>query len=152
MRPFIDPDHEELEAVLADLIAGDINITAREVARRHPTLKNVSAFTRNSDRAARIEDAQARQNALRAIALGPDRVKVASVTEQLGKKTEEAHALKGQVEALVASHVACIRAVLRHGGMPALERFWADYKAVGEAVRAAGAVPARADVIPLAKR
>ncbi len=152
MRPLLDPQHSELAAVLADLLANDVDVTAREVARRHPSLKNVTAFTRNPERVALIEDAQARQKALRAIALDPHRKKVASVTEQLQAKSDEAEALKGQVNALVASHVACVRAVLRHGGMPALERFWADYKAIGMAVREAGAVPPGAQVIPLAAK
>lgn len=152
MRPLLDPKHSELAAILSDLLACDVDITAREVARRHSTLQNASAFTRNPERAALINDAQVRQKALRSIALEPHHRKVSSVTERLREQTEEAQALRAQVSALVTSHVACIRAVLRHGGMPALERFWVDYQAIGAAVRDAGAMPPGADVIQLPPR
>lgn len=68
---------------------------------------------------------------------------------QLERKRAETVELRAQVEALVTSHVACVRAVLRSGGMPALERFWKDYKAIGDAMRALNAVPAGAAVVKL---
>jgi len=57
--------------------------------------------------------------------------------------------LNAQLKSLVASHAACVRAVLLHGGMPALERFWTDYRLIGDTVRALGAVPSGAQVIDL---
>src|SRR5260370_22113740 len=45
----------------------------------------------------------------------------------------EAGALSAdQLNELVAGHVSLIRAVQLHGGMAALERFWADYKSVAD--------------------
>lgn len=152
MRPALDRDHAQLSAVLADLLARDVDVTARAVARQHPTLKNVTAFTRNRERMHLIEDAKRRQNEVRAVVLEPHRERIASVSEQLQRKTREAEDLHTKVEALVSSHVACVRAVLRHGGMPALERFWNDYKTIGATIRGAGAVPTGADVTSLTSR
>lgn len=47
MRLLLDPKNEELADILNTLLTDNIDITAREVARRHSTLKNPSAFTRN---------------------------------------------------------------------------------------------------------
>lgn len=152
MRPLLDRDHAKLSAVLEQLLAEDVDVTAREVARRHPTLKNVTAFTRNVERAAMIKQAKRRQDEVRAVALAPHRSQVASITSQLERKAAEVVELQAQVSALVTSHVACVRAVLRHGGMPALERFWSDYKSIGDSVRAARAVPASAEVIAMPSR
>ena len=152
MRPILDRDHTELSAILAQLLADDVDVTAREVARRHSTLKNVTAFTRNAQRTRLIDEAKRRQTEARAIALGPHRQRMASVSEQLQRKTEESTQLQAQLSALVASHVACVRAVLRNGGIQALERFWKDYKDIGDSIRAAGAVPASAEVITLPSR
>lgn len=43
--------------------------------------------------------------------------------------------LEAQLTHMVAAHAGLIRAVQMAGGGPALERFWRDYKAVGDAVR-----------------
>lgn len=50
MRLLLDPKNEELADILNTLLTDNIDITAREVARRHSTLKNPSAFTRNEAR------------------------------------------------------------------------------------------------------
>ena len=151
MRVLLDPSHQELHAVLALLLAEDVDISAREVARRHPTIKTVTAFTRNQARATAISEAQARQREVRAVATMPHRRRAESLGEQLERRGELLEAQENKIDALIASHVACVRAVMRHGGMAALERFWKDYRAIGETVRSLGAVPESANVIDLAK-
>jgi hypothetical protein len=54
-----------------------------------------------------------------------------------------------QVKALIASHAACVRAVMLLGGMQALERFWAEYRSIPETPREVDAVPAAACLIEL---
>lgn len=147
MRVLVDPDQNDLNAVLAKLLEEDVDITAREVARRHPSIKTVTAFTRNEARAQVIADAQRRQREVRAVAIGSHRQRAASLGEQLERRGAKVLELESTVDALVASHVACVRAVLRQGGMPALERFWRDYKKIGDAVRSAHAMPETAEVI-----
>lgn len=53
-------DHEMVK-VLEHLLDENVNITAREVARRHPSLKAVSSITRNKDRSALLSEYQQRQ-------------------------------------------------------------------------------------------
>lgn len=147
MRVLLDPSHHELSEVLDQLLEEDVDVTAREVARRHPTLKAVTAFTRNAARAQVIADAQRRQQEVRSVATTPHRKRAETLSEQLERRGEKVTELEGAVSALVASHVACVRAVMRHGGMPALERFWNDYKEIGEQVSSLGAIPEPAPVI-----
>ncbi len=149
MRKLLDDDNAQLTRILVELMSQDTDITVREIARRHPTLRNASAFTRNAQRTKIIEEAKRRQEEARAVNVTPHRQRAATLAERLEHRDEEVALLRSQVKALVASHAACVRAVLLHGGMPALERFWTDYKGIGDAVRALGALPAGADVIEL---
>ncbi|MFQ6575178.1 hypothetical protein [Pseudomonas sp. UM16] len=57
--------------------------------------------------------------------------------------------LELQVKRFVAVHAGVIRAVQLAGGMSALERFWNEYKEVGNAVQALDAAPKRADVLDI---
>lgn len=151
MRVLLDPAQQELNAVLAQLLEEDVDITAREVARRHPTIRTVTAFTRNQARAQVIADAKRRQQEVRAVATDAVRQRAETLSEQLERRGARIKELEGTVDALIASHVACVRAVMRHGGMPALERFWHDYKAIGELVEKVGGVPEPARVINLSQ-
>lgn len=152
MRKLLDVDNAQLRAVLAELLSQDTEITVREIARRHPTLGNASAFTRNEQRMKIIDKAKRRQEEARAVAVAPHKQKAATLAERLEGREQEIDQLKRQVEALVASHAACVRAVLLHGGMPALERFWNEYKAIGDTVRKLHALPSGAAVIDLPSR
>ena len=60
--------------------------------------------------------------------------------------------LEVRVKARVASHAACVRAVMLHGGMQALEKFWADYKVIADTIRSLDAMPDSAEVIGLTSR
>jgi hypothetical protein len=152
MRKLIDDKHFELSAVLEALLSEDITITIREVSRRHPALKNASAFTRNPARMKLIELAQGRQRDARNVRAEPLAKRSASMAETLATRTDEATELSRQVRALVASHAGCILAVMKHGGMPALERFWADYKAVGDTVKALDAVQTGGQLLHIARK
>ncbi|WP_156895700.1 hypothetical protein [Massilia putida] len=148
MKPKLDALNIELSRVLDALLASDTDITVREVSRNHATLHNASAFTRNPKRMEMISNAQARQKQLRS-ALNPHFVQSKSLSDKL-TQAEDANAMLGtQVAALIASHAACIQAVMKAGGLNALERFWKEYKAIGETVRPAGMSSERAEVIPL---
>jgi len=140
MRNRQDPDNATLKDVLENLVAENVDVTIREVARRHPGLKNASAFTRNPDRMALIDDALRRQAEVRAIAaeLQPSHAAIADSNE---KQRARIATLDRQVKNLVAAHAGLIRAVQLAGGMSALERFWKEYRTIGDAVFALDAVP-----------
>ncbi|WP_152036569.1 hypothetical protein [Burkholderia pyrrocinia] len=148
MKPRADDNNTELSGVLDTLLASDIDITVREVARRHPSLRNASAFTRDTERMKLIQQAQARQMQLRTT-LNPHVERARSLAERLDDKAEDVVKLETQVRALVASHAACIQAVMAAGGMAALERFWKKYKTVGDTLRAVTAYPEAAEVVRL---
>ena len=152
MRHLLDDQNQELQLVLDALIAEDVTITVREVARRHPRLKNASAFTRNSARLALIESAQELQESARRVRLGPSHAQVESASNALESSSAEVAKLQTQVDALVASHLACVRAVLKHGGMAALERFLIDYKSIADDLRALKAIPPGGTVVELTQR
>ncbi len=140
MRKRHDPDNAMLKGVLENLVTDNVDVTIREVARRHPELKNASAFTRNPVRMALIDDALRRQAEVRAIAAELQTSHAAMVD---GNETQRARivTLDRQVKNLVAAHVGLIRAVQLAGGMSALERFWKEYRTIGDAVFALDAVP-----------
>ncbi|HKR47599.1 MAG TPA: hypothetical protein VJU59_49370 [Paraburkholderia sp.] len=151
MKPRLDERNAELAAILDALLAEDVTITVREVARRHPTLRNASAFTRDVERVTLIEQAQSRQGQLRT-ALNPHALRASSLSDQLDQKSARIDALENQVKTLVTSHAACIQAVMAAGGMTALQRYWKEYKAIGEALRDLSAFPDSAEVVELRKQ
>lgn len=145
MRRLQDPTNVELKAILEQLLSENVDITVREVARRHSELKNASAFTRNSDRMNLITEARQKQLEIRIVAAS-----LTPTVTQAGvaaKRTVEVAALELQIKRLVAAHAGLIRAVQLVGGMGALERFWKEYKEVGDAVQELGAVPQGALVL-----
>jgi cell division protein ZapA (FtsZ GTPase activity inhibitor) len=148
MKPRADDDNVQLAGILDNLLASDVDITVREVARRHPSLRHASAFTRDTERMELIQRAQARQTHLRTT-LNPHVVRALTLAEKLDVKSEHVMELEGQVRALVASHAACIQAVMVSGGMAALERFWKEYKAIGDSLRTVSAFPDSAEVVTL---
>ncbi|MCP3725436.1 hypothetical protein M3I53_20305 [Paraburkholderia sp. CNPSo 3272] len=150
MKPRADDDNTELAGVLDALLASDVDITVREVARRHPSLRNASAFTRDPDRMRLIQHSQARQQHLRTT-LNPHAERALTLSEKLDVKSGHATELEAQVRALVTSHAACIQAVMVAGGMAALERFWKEYREVGEKLREVSAYPDAADVVEFRK-
>ncbi|WP_321807788.1 hypothetical protein [Burkholderia sp. BCC1993] len=148
MKPRFDASNAELAGILDALLAEDVTITAREVARRHSTLHHATAFTRDAGRVTLIGQAQSRQVQLRTI-LNPHAVRASSLSDQLGQKETRIDALENQVKTLVTSHAACIQAVMAAGGMAALQRYWKEYKAIGEALRDLSAYPEAAEVVRL---
>lgn len=150
MRPLHDSGNTELRRVLEALLADDVEITAREVARRHPTLKNASAFTRTPARRLLIEEARKRQADARNVRLGDAAARSVTLVKQLAEKNRRIDVLEREVAALITSHAACVRAVMQHGGMRALETFWSNYKDISSVVREElNAVPLRASVTKL---
>lgn len=148
MKKKTDGSNLELSRVLDFLLAQDINITVREVARNHASLRNASAFTRSPDRMEMIANAQSRQKQMRTL-LNPHFIESKSLREKLIQAKGANVVLSTQLKALVASHAACIQAVMKAGGLSALERFWQDYKTIGETVRISTAHLERAEIVTL---
>ena len=152
MRLTSDATGEELLRVLDELLKLDVDVTAREVSRRHTSLKSPSAFTRNKARVALIEVARRRQLDARNVRRTPIAARVVTLAEQLKSKAGRVAELERQVSSLVASHAACVRAVMQHGGMESLQRFWFEYRAITESLESAGALTADSPAAPPALR
>jgi hypothetical protein len=149
VRKLQDPDNDSLKGVLEQLLTENVDVTVREVARRHPELKNASAFTRNRARMALINESIERQFEVRSIAARLS-TQDAACDDNAQPQTVQIEALQERIKLLVAAHAGLIRAVQLAGGMSALERFWTEYKAVSDTVHGLGAVPQAAVVVPVA--
>lgn len=149
MRKLLDAGNTDLTAVLERLLLEDVDITAREVARRHPTLRNASAFTRNASRAVLIRGAMQRQADARQVKDGGVASRARTLSDALEEQNGRVVELETRVNALVSAVVLCIRAVRLSGGAASLERLWTTYKEVGDALREEGVVPPSARVLQL---
>lgn len=107
MRLLLDPKNEELADILNTLLTDNIDITAREVARRHSTLKNPSAFTRNEARSALIAAAQAQQQGVRKIVAGGGGA--GSLQDQAAGYRQDIKRLEAQLTHMVAAHACHLR-------------------------------------------
>jgi hypothetical protein len=147
MRTLQDPSNIELKKIVDQLTLEDLDITARAIARRHSVLKNASAFTRNPARMNVITESRQKQLEARAIA-----AKLSPSALQNRKRERlmlDNKVLALQVKRLIAAHAGLIRAVQLAGGMSALERFWKEYKEVGDAVQALDALPQKTVVVDI---
>lgn len=148
MRPLADADNSELLQILEQLLHENVDISAREVIRRHSTLKHATAITRNEARTQLVAEWKDLQTLARSIAVDPAPAKGPSLGQQLDESKVRIKQLEGQVRALVASHAACVRAVYKHGGARSLQKFWTEYDQIGQTLRELGAVPESAEVLP----
>lgn len=97
-----------------------------------------------------IEDAKERQQKLRTT-FNPHAQRALTLSESLERRDVRVEELESQLKALVASHAGCIQAVMVSGGMPALERFWKQYKNIGDTLKEVSAFPDAAEVVTLRK-
>ena len=152
MRLLLDPKNEELADIPQHATTDNIDITAREVARRHSTLKNPSAFTRNEGLEAR-SSLRPRHSSKEYAKSSQEVGRAASLNQAAGYRQghqaagSPAHAYGGSPR---RPHPRGSNGRRR----PALQRFWRDYKAVGDAVHSLSAANAERPVthLPFARR
>lgn len=140
-----DPSAREYEdvvkTILEDLISINQDITAREVARRHPSLKAASSITRDPTRRAMLTEYQQRQKELRQWLTRTQKTSAASVERILTDRDARIAELERQVDVLVASHVAMLRAVGEMGGFSQWARFFEKTSCVRTMLTEMGAMP-----------
>jgi len=120
----------EMIRVLEHLLAEDAPITARAVARLHPTLKAASSITRNSARSALVAKFQARQAELRRWKSRTTKQSSGKSAAMLEAKDRQVSDLEATVQLLVASHVAMLRAIGELGGFTKWAQFYESYATV----------------------
>lgn len=123
-------DHHKIVEILEDMLAKDETITARAIARRHPTLTHASSITRNEERAALLASYQDKQREFRSWQGKKNKLSGDDLALKLAEKDQRIKELEKQVEVLKTSHVAMIRAVGEAGGMAKLLKFYNSYEKV----------------------
>jgi hypothetical protein len=127
--------------ILKRLLEEDADITARAVARLHPSLAAASSITRNPARMALLAKYQEQQADYRRW-IG--RVRRMSGTEQsavIAAKDARIAELEVAVQVLTASHVAMLRTVGELGGFSKWAKFYENYSSVRDKLSALGALP-----------
>lgn len=141
MRKLVDPYNAELRSILEALLAEDMTVTAREVARRHSCLNDASAFTRNAARKEPIAEYAQQQADSRAAQAATKPSVSEELTEKVRERNERIAELEQTVKNLAAAHVGLIRAVQLAGGFRSLEKFWKDNNTVWETLLSEQALP-----------
>jgi hypothetical protein len=140
-RKIQDEDNRELEGVLQELLSQNIDITAREVARRHSSLSSASTITRHLGRRKLVEEYQKRQSEMRAWQARLGKGSKEQVAAELAAQQAKISELDETVRTLVTGHVALIAAVAQVGGMSTLSKFYANFRDVRHQLTLAGAIP-----------
>lgn len=130
----------EMIKVLDALLEQDDDITARAVARLHPTIKHASSITRSETRSKLLAQYQTKQREIRTYAARLRKGSKEKVAATLADKDLRIAELERQIELLTASHVAMIRTVGELGGMSKWAKFYEQYREVREKLVAMGAL------------
>ena len=121
---------QEMLYVLECLLADDAEITARAVARLHPTLKAASSITRNIARSALLAQFQARQAEFRRWRSRTAKLSASDSAATLAALNRQVSDHEETVQRLTASHVAMLRAVGELGGFAKWAQFYESYATV----------------------
>ncbi|SEK08850.1 hypothetical protein [Paraburkholderia diazotrophica] len=139
---------EPMREILETLLANDEDITARAVARLHPSINAASSITRNGSRSKLLAEYQQRQTEYRR---WRGRVAKRSGTDtaaSLADKDIRIAELEATVQLLTASHLAMLRAVGELGGFSKWARFYEQYRDARDKLAELGAIP-EATVSPM---
>lgn len=123
-------DDQSMRGVLEILLEQDEPITARAVARLHPTIRAASSITRVPARRQLLEEYQQRQNKLREWRSRTAKQGGLQSAKQLAMREQEVIELRLAVHTLTASHLAMIRAVGELGGFRKWAEFYETYRTV----------------------
>lgn len=134
------PD-DAMVAILKQLLAEDADITARAVARLHPSLSAASSITRNPARVALLATYQEQQANYRRWRPRVSRMSKIDQSATLAAKDARIAELEASVQLLTASHIAMVRAVGELGGFSKWTKFYENYSSVRDQLNALGALP-----------
>lgn len=143
VRKTIDPEHEELRALLEGLLGRNEDISARAVARLHSLVKDASGITRHPERRKLLETYQQRQQEFRTALGSIRRSGTAAVAAQLEAANTRIRELEDGQAARIASHVAMIHAVAEIGGAAKLHEFYKRFAPIRDRLAQDCALPAQ---------
>lgn len=150
-----DEDNVELISILRDLINENVDITAREIVRRHSSLSSASSITRNAGRRQLVGDHQRRQLEMRQWQLRLTKQPKGQIAQKLAMQQIEIADLNHTVQNLVIGHLALIAAVAQVGGVGKLAKFYDSFREVRDKLSEHGAIPAEplsSEIIEVGKR
>jgi len=140
-RKLQDKDNRELLQVLQMLLDADIDITAREVARRHRTLSSASTITRHPGRRELVEDFQTKQQDMREWQKRLRKRSKGQTAELVSTQEAKIAQLDQSVRVLIAGHLSLIAAVAQVGGMGRLAKFYERFREVRDQLADLKAIP-----------
>jgi hypothetical protein len=136
------PSNEsKMREILGMLLEKDDNITARAVARLHPTITSASSITRSETRSALLSEYQRRQNEYRRWRGRVAKQSGVQVAAMIADKDIRIADLESQVELLTASHLAMLRAVGELGGFRKWASFYDRFREERQQLDRLGATP-----------
>ena len=137
-----ESNHDEtLIRILEDMLADNVDITARAVARLHPKVKHASTITRNEYRSEVLAKYQAKQIDIRSHIGRIGKRSKEKVASDLADKDRRIAELERQVAMLKASHLAMIRVVGEMGGMGKWAKFFEGYRSIRDELADLNALP-----------
>lgn len=131
----------EMRIILETLLTEDQDITARAVARLHPTIKAASSITRSETRSTLLADYQKRQHEYRAWRGRVGKQSAVDTAATLAKKDRRIAELEDSVRILTTSHIALLRAVGAMGGFSKWAQFFEKHQEVRRELMDLGAMP-----------
>ena len=140
----VDVD-ESMLRILESLLERDVNITARAVARLHPSLKAASSITRSKPRSTLVAEYRHRQNEFRRWRSRVGKRAGDQNAAALVDKQIRIDQMETMVALLTASHVALLRSLGELGGFAKWAAFYERFREARDALQKIGAVPAESE-------
>jgi hypothetical protein len=134
-------NNNEMREILETLLADDEDITARAVARLHPSINAASSITRSEPRSKLLAAYQHRQAEYRRWRGRVAKRSGADTATSLADKDIRIAELESTVELLTASHLAMLRAVGDLGGFSKWAKFYEPYREARDKLAELGALP-----------
>ena len=141
-------DDGKMREILEVLLTDDEDITARAVARLHPSISAASSITRSESRRRLLAEYQQRQAEYRRWRGRAAKRSGADMAATLADKDLQIAELEATVQLLTASHVAMLRAVGELGGFSKWARFYEQYRDARDKLAELGAIP-EAAIVPM---
>jgi hypothetical protein len=130
-----------MRETLEMLLERDDDITARAVARLHPTIRAASSITRSETRSALLAEYQHRQNEYRRWRGRVGKKSGVHVAATIADKDIKIADLASQVALLTASHLVMLRAVGELGGFGKWAAFYEQFREARQQLDRLGATP-----------
>lgn len=129
-----DHSNAEVTSILEQLLAENVTISAREVAKRHSLIASASAITRDKVRRELVETYKRRQDELKVWYRRVSKTSTSTVATQLERLQERITELERNEAALLRAHIALIAVVAEVGGTAKLKDFYVHFRELRESL------------------